>query len=202
MTNFTLSSDFSLQRQRLLQNVGASNVDQVQEDVHELPWDILLNSKHREEEAEWGQNIYTSVGLAHSFQHEEDNSSKQYHKAQEAKQEKAAGSKQQHLLSLPFGNTALGEHVASSPSGKCRRISSGIWKRARCFKTAHALLAFRSHLVAKYGNLRHQCMRITLPQGDGIGQEVFLRAQSFYIQCSVWTTSKQKTKPVKGWAHR
>lgn len=38
-------------------------MDQVQEDVHKLAWNILLNSKHRGWEARNGQNIYNSVAL-------------------------------------------------------------------------------------------------------------------------------------------
>lgn len=33
--------------QHLLENVGASDVGQVQEDVHKLTWNILLNGKHK-----------------------------------------------------------------------------------------------------------------------------------------------------------
>jgi len=74
----------------LLQNVGASDVDQVQEDVHKLAWNILLNGKHKEWEAENGQNIYSS-NSARSFKRGENDDLKQCHKPQEVKQEKATG---------------------------------------------------------------------------------------------------------------
>lgn len=42
----------------LLQNVGACNVDQVQGDVHKLPWNILLNSKQRGRDAKkWSKYL-------------------------------------------------------------------------------------------------------------------------------------------------
>lgn len=44
-------------KQLLLQNVGAGDVDQVEEDVHKLAWNILLNSKHKRKRVQ----IFTAV---------------------------------------------------------------------------------------------------------------------------------------------
>lgn len=51
-----------------LQNVGARDVDQIQEDVDELAWNILLHGKHRGRDAnEGGQNIYKRPVLHTEF---------------------------------------------------------------------------------------------------------------------------------------
>lgn len=106
-------------------------MDQVQEDVHKLAWNILLNSKHRGRETRNGQNIYSSPAL--HVELKEYDSVKQCNITKEVKQDIASGSKHKlqyvilfqndgpthaHTPSLSFGNTVLGARATSSPVDK------------------------------------------------------------------------------------
>lgn len=109
-------------------------MDQVQEDVHKLAWNILLNSKHRGRETRNGQNIYSSPAL--HVELKEYDSLKQCNITKEVKQDIASGSKHRlqyvilfqndgptthtcaHSPSLSFGNTVLGARATSSPADK------------------------------------------------------------------------------------
>lgn len=73
----TLSTAAFLRCQHLLENVGAGDVGQVQEDIHKLTWNILLNGKNKRTGGQEWSKYLQQCGSAWSFQQGEYNYWKQ-----------------------------------------------------------------------------------------------------------------------------
>lgn len=95
-------------------------MDQIQEDVHKLAWNILLNGKHRGRDAKREVKIFTRAWFCTQNLKGKKKRLflKQCSRTKEEKQDTASVVSHTHTPSLSFGSTVLEVHGTNSRADK------------------------------------------------------------------------------------